>query len=105
MDEPFGALDAQTRGNLQEELLRIWEKQPTTMLFVTHSIPEAVFLSTRVVVMASQPGRIFEEYVVDEPARRTDEFRTSSRFAQHARALSAILTRAAHASVDPTADP
>jgi NitT/TauT family transport system ATP-binding protein len=60
MDEPFGALDAQTREVMQEELLRIWEQDKKTVVFVTHSISESIFLADRIVVMATQPGTIKE---------------------------------------------
>jgi NitT/TauT family transport system ATP-binding protein len=98
MDEPFGALDEFTRNKLDADLLRLSFERHLTTVFVTHSLYEAVFLSTRIVVMASQPGRIFREFVVDEPEPRTEEFRTSTRFAEQCRALSQILTEAAQAS-------
>jgi NitT/TauT family transport system ATP-binding protein len=65
MDEPFGALDAQTRSELQTELLRIWAQSRKTTIFITHSIEEAVYLADRVVVMASHPGRIVAEFRID----------------------------------------
>jgi NitT/TauT family transport system ATP-binding protein len=70
MDEPFGALDAQTRNILQDELLKIWEQKNVTVLFVTHSVDEAVFLSDRIVVMTSRPGKIKEIVKVDLPRPR-----------------------------------
>jgi NitT/TauT family transport system ATP-binding protein len=97
MDEPFGALDEFTRNKLDDDLVRLSTERRLTTVFVTHSLYEAVFLSTRVVVMAAQPGRIFSEFVVSEPPSRSEEFRTSERFAQQCRALSEILTAAAHA--------
>lgn len=80
MDEPFGALDEFTRERMNLELLRIWEKTDKTLVFVTHSIPEAVFLSSRIVVMTPRPGRIASVIPVDLPYPRTFETRESSRF-------------------------
>ncbi|MGB8933250.1 MAG: ABC transporter ATP-binding protein [Anaeromyxobacteraceae bacterium] len=81
MDEPFAALDAQTREILQAELLRIWERTGKTVVFVTHSIDEAVFLSQRVAVMTARPGRIKEILEIDLPARTDRDLRSTPEFA------------------------
>lgn len=80
LDEPFGALDAFTREHLQEELLKIWESNKTTMLLVTHDIDEAIFLSTRVVIMDAHPGRIKAVVKIDLPHKRT---RSSKSFLEY----------------------
>jgi len=104
MDEPFGALDEFTRQRLDAELLALWASQRMTVVFVTHSIQEAVFLSTRVAVMACHPGRVIDGWTIDEPYPRDDEFRVSGAFAEHARRLFANVA-AAGANALPDDEP
>jgi NitT/TauT family transport system ATP-binding protein len=94
MDEPFGALDEFTRNKLDDDLVKLWWERKLTTVFVTHSIYEAVFLSTRIVVLAANPGRIFRTMTIDEPQPRSQEFRDSARFAAYCRELSTWLAEA-----------
>ncbi|MEK8128773.1 ABC transporter ATP-binding protein [Paenibacillus filicis] len=92
MDEPFGALDEITRQTLQDELLNIWQQdQKMTVLFITHNVFEAVYLSTRVVVMTPRPGKISEIIDIPIPFPRTDEFRTLPEFSSYVRQVSEVL--------------
>ena len=94
MDEPFGALDEITRHKLDADLLELWRSKKLTVVFVTHSIHEAVYLSNRVIMMAARPGRIVEEVVIDEPYPRGPDFMVTPRFAQYAKRLQDSLLRA-----------
>jgi NitT/TauT family transport system ATP-binding protein len=94
MDEPFGALDEFTRNNLDADLIRLWWERKLTTVFVTHSIYEAVFLSTRIIVMAANPGRIFRTMTIDAPQPRDEGFRDSAQFAAYCRELSTWLAEA-----------
>ncbi|QHW32146.1 ABC transporter ATP-binding protein [Paenibacillus rhizovicinus] len=91
MDEPFGALDAQTKLEMQEMLLEVWEKEKTTVLFITHDIEEAIFLSQRIVVMGANPGRILKTFHVKLPAQRTPEVREMPAFLALRRELGQLL--------------
>lgn len=93
MDEPFGALDEMTRSKLNSDLLRLWQQKQWTVVFVTHNIYEAVYLSNRVVVMAARPGRVVADVSIDVPYPRTEEFRTSPIFNDYCRQISQALSQ------------
>ena len=103
MDEPFGALDEITRHKLDAELLDLWRRKKLTVVFVTHSIHEAVFLSSRVIMMAARPGRVVEQFTIDAPYPRTADFMVSPQFAHYARQLQDSLLRASESTEEETA--
>ena len=94
MDEPFGALDEITRQRLNEELLRIWQQDKRTVIFVTHSVFEATFLSTRVLVMSRRPGRIVDDISIDLDYPRTADTRTTMPFMEQAARVNHALRMA-----------
>jgi NitT/TauT family transport system ATP-binding protein len=94
MDEPFGSLDAQTREAMQDELMRIWAVRQCTVLFVTHDIEEAIFLSDRILVMSARPSSIVESISVSFPRPRDDTLRSSANFAHLRGYVSQTLKRA-----------
>ena len=94
MDEPFAALDEITRQKLCDDLLGIWRKAGCTVVFVTHSVYESVYLSARIVVMAARPGRIIGEMAVEEPYPRDRSFRLSPGYAEYCRQVSGLLDQA-----------
>ncbi|OUL99521.1 ABC transporter ATP-binding protein [Variovorax sp. JS1663] len=96
MDEPFAALDEMTRIKLNNDLLAIWREHRFSIIFVTHSVYESVYLSNRIVVMAPRPGRVIEEIRIDEPYPRGDAYRTSTRYNVHCTAVSQSLHGALH---------
>lgn len=96
MDEPFAALDEMTRIKLNNDLLAIWREQRFSVVFVTHSVYESVYLSDRIVVMAPRPGRVIEEIRIAEPYPRGEAFRTSARYSEHCVAVSRSLHGALH---------
>jgi NitT/TauT family transport system ATP-binding protein len=91
MDEPFGALDEITRDHLNQELLRIWAATGTTIIFVTHSIAEAVYLSNRVFVFAPRPGRVMQEVRIDLPSPRDPSVKDTAPFARYTAMLRSAL--------------
>jgi len=98
MDEPFGALDEITRNRLDEDLRQLWAERGLSVMFVTHSVYEAAFLSSRVVVMAARPGRIFKEMAIPYEGPRDAHYRACAAFADASRALSDMLLQASLAS-------
>jgi NitT/TauT family transport system ATP-binding protein len=94
MDEPFAALDEITRSKLSNDLLSIWQRAKCTVMFVTHSVYESVYLSQRIAVMAARPGTIIGELRIDRPYPRAKEFRLTAEYADHCREVSALLDRA-----------
>jgi NitT/TauT family transport system ATP-binding protein len=102
MDEPFGALDAQMRQLMATELLRIWEADRKTIVFVTHDVDEAIFLADRVVVMSASPGRVLEVLPIELPRPREPDVRNSPSFAEYRRRIWQHLEREVRASLDLT---
>jgi NitT/TauT family transport system ATP-binding protein len=94
LDEPFAALDEITRFRLNDDLLRLWQTQAWTVVFVTHSVYESVYLSGRIAVMAARPGHIIEEIAVDAPYPRDEGFRMSATYNDYCRRVSGALHRA-----------
>jgi NitT/TauT family transport system ATP-binding protein len=93
MDEPFAALDAMTREFMMDELQRIWMSAATSVVFITHSIPEAVYLSDRVVVLSHRPGRVICNLKIDLPRPRTLETMAEPEFARYTKELRALFAK------------
>ncbi len=100
LDEPLAALDEISRQALNDEMHALWRAHRWTALFITHSVFESVYLSTRVLVMSARPGRIVEEVAIDLPEKRTSDLRTTPRYIELCRLVSAALQRAMHAPSD-----
>lgn len=94
LDEPFGALDDITRNKLNDDLLQFWSQQRWTVLFVTHNIYEAVYLSNRVIIMAARPGRAIADIKIDVPSPRTEEFRRSFVYGEYCQQVADALSKA-----------
>lgn len=102
MDEPFGALDSQTKERMQTELLNLWEQSRKTVMFVTHDVDEAVFVADEIVIMARRPGRIAQRVTVDLPRPRTEDIRVSSEFAEYRREIRQIMQSLELSVAEPT---
>jgi NitT/TauT family transport system ATP-binding protein len=96
MDEPFAALDEITRMKLNNDLLEMFKAQKLTVVFVTHSVYESVYLSNRIVVMAARPGRIVGDISIDVPYPRGETYRTSRTYADYCRTVSSLLADTTH---------
>jgi NitT/TauT family transport system ATP-binding protein len=94
LDEPFGALDDITRNKLNDDLLALWSRQHWTVLFVTHNIYEAVYLSNRVLIMAARPGRVVADIKIDVPSPRSEEFRRSFVYSEYCQQVADALAQA-----------
>jgi NitT/TauT family transport system ATP-binding protein len=94
MDEPFAALDEISRFRLNNDLLALWQSLGKTVVFVTHSVFESVYLSQRIIVMSARPGRVFTELTIDAPYPRDERFRTSADYAGYCRQASEALAGA-----------
>ena len=101
MDEPFAALDEITRFKLNNDLLAVWRELRRTVVFVTHSVFESVYLSQRIVVMTPRPGRVFKELAIDAPYPRDEQFRTSPEYAGFCRQVAETLGKAMAAGDAP----
>jgi NitT/TauT family transport system ATP-binding protein len=101
MDEPFAALDEITRFRLNNDLLALWQSLDKTIIFVTHSVFESVYLSQRIIVMTRRPGRVFAELAIDAPYPRDEPFRTSAEYAGYCRRVSEALASASAATDGP----
>ena len=102
MDEPFAALDEITRGRLNDDLLALFARQKLTVIFVTHSVYESVYLSTRIVVISARPGRVTADIPIEVGYPRTEDFRTSAIYNERCRLVSAALRRAMGPDGEPT---
>ena len=94
MDEPFAALDEITRLKLNHDVMKLWQAQTLTVMFVTHSVYESVYLSERIVVMDARPGRVIADLEIDAPYPRTELFRTSPAYNEYCRQVSGWLKQA-----------
>ncbi len=92
MDEPFSALDEPTRESLQDHIHQIWENSQTTIVFVTHSIPEAVFLSTRIILLSQKPASIAHDYALPLPRKRSSDFRSEAQYFNEIKSIRNLIT-------------